>query len=338
MTDNTIRQSIPEHPFAQYVRILGKGKKGSRSFTEEEAFEAMSMILEGKVEDLQLGAFLMLLRVKEETPEELAGFVRAVKRHIPAHNEIKVDLDWSSYAGKRRHLPWYICSILLLAQSGYRIFVHGASGHTHNRLYTENILRELGLPIAEDWQQTEKLIDDNGFAYMPLQNISERLAEMINMRNTLGLRSPVHSLSRLINPLDAPHVMQGIFHPPYSGLHQKAGNLLGYKHLAVIKGEGGEIERNPDTSMTVFHAKDEALYEEAWPAMFARRHVKAEDMSAEYIRRVWNGDQEDEYAIAAITGTCALALSILDSSLNQETAQLKAESLWNERNKQYLAQ
>ena len=54
----------PEHPFAQFVRILGKGKRGARSMTREEAREAMGMLLDGKVEDTQLGAFLMLLRHK----------------------------------------------------------------------------------------------------------------------------------------------------------------------------------------------------------------------------------------------------------------------------------
>ncbi|MRB61752.1 hypothetical protein GH880_30400, partial [Bacillus thuringiensis] len=47
-----------EHPFAQFVRILGKGKRGARSLTREEAREALGMILDGRVEDAQLGAFL----------------------------------------------------------------------------------------------------------------------------------------------------------------------------------------------------------------------------------------------------------------------------------------
>ena len=66
-----------EHAFAEFIRILGKGKKGSRPLTQDEAYRAMSMILAGKVLPVQLGAFLMLMRIKEETPEELAGFVLA---------------------------------------------------------------------------------------------------------------------------------------------------------------------------------------------------------------------------------------------------------------------
>jgi len=51
--------SPTEHPFAQYVRILGKGKTGSRSLNEHEAEQAMSMILEGEATAEQIGAFLM---------------------------------------------------------------------------------------------------------------------------------------------------------------------------------------------------------------------------------------------------------------------------------------
>ena len=71
----------PEHRFAEYIRIIGKGKKGSRPLTQEEAYQAMKMILANEVEPIQLGAFLMLMRVKEETPEELAGFVLAAREN-----------------------------------------------------------------------------------------------------------------------------------------------------------------------------------------------------------------------------------------------------------------
>ena len=96
-----------EHPFAEFVRILGKGKRGARGLTREEARAAMTLLLEGKVEDTQLGAFLMLLRHKEESAEELAGFTEALRAHLQAPR-IAVDLDWPTYAGKKRHLPWYL--------------------------------------------------------------------------------------------------------------------------------------------------------------------------------------------------------------------------------------
>ena len=84
---------LEEHQFAPFVRILGKGKNGTRSLTREEASEAMGMILDDQVEPAQLGAFLMLLRVKEEAPEELAGFADAVRSRYISHQDLQVDLD-----------------------------------------------------------------------------------------------------------------------------------------------------------------------------------------------------------------------------------------------------
>ena len=122
------------HPFAPFVRILGRGKSLTRSLTEAEAEEAMAMILNGDALPEQIGAFLMLLRLKEESPEEIAGFVRAARQRmkIPA-DAPRVDLDWSSYAGKKRQLPWFLLAALCLAQSGRTIFMHGFDGHTAGR-------------------------------------------------------------------------------------------------------------------------------------------------------------------------------------------------------------
>lgn len=54
-----------EHAFAQFIRIIGKGKTGRRSLTQQEAQVAMQMILANEIKPLQLGAFLMVLRVKD---------------------------------------------------------------------------------------------------------------------------------------------------------------------------------------------------------------------------------------------------------------------------------
>jgi len=103
-----------EHPFAQYVRTLGRGKNTARSLTREEAFAAFTHILNEEVEDIQLGAFLLLLRVKGEDENEMAGFAEAAQQFIQAPS-ITVDIDWPSYAGKHKQQPWYLLAALLLA-------------------------------------------------------------------------------------------------------------------------------------------------------------------------------------------------------------------------------
>ena len=322
-----------EHPFAQYVRILGKGKTGTRSLSREEAYQAMSMIMAGDVEDIQLGAFLMLLRVKEESHDELSGFVSAVRNHIqPPKKAIAVDLDWSSYAGKKKQLPWYLLSCLLLAEQGVRIYMHGASGHTSGRLYTESVLPQLGLEIAKNWQQVNKQLDQHCFSYMPLQYLCPELKRIIDFRNHLGLRSPVHTLARLINPLAAESSIQSVFHPTYADGHQQAASDLGQINAAVFKGEAGEVERRPEATCQVKTINNGTLSEENWPKLIEGRQEKLEQLDPQVLKDVWSGKNDNAYGYQAIIGTVAIALRLLNKADTQQQALSLAENYWQQRN------
>lgn len=326
-----------EHPFAQYVRILGKGKNGSRPLTREEAYTAMKMIMANEVEPVQLGAFMMLMRVKEETREELAGFIQAVRDSIQLPTDtITVDLDWSSYAGKRRHLPWFLLSALLLAENGIKVFMHGTSGHTNGRIYTEDMLPYLNLKEATSLTEAIDHIKQSNFAYLPLKYFSPKLQEIIEFRPLMGLRSPVHTVGRMLNPLNAPHILQGIYHPNYRPVHQEAAMLLGFPHLAVFKGEGGEIERDPDSECLVQSVHNEQLEDETWPPMFAQRHVKEENLQPEKLAKVWCGEDNDEFAQGAVTGTAAIALRLMGKATSVEAAYQQASDMWQNRNKERL--
>jgi len=321
-----------EHPFAEFIKILGKGKKGSRSLTQDEAYRAMGLILADKVEAIQLGAFLMLMRVKEETAEELAGFVQAARESFPvADLQTRVDLDWSSYAGKRRHLPWFLLSTFLLAENGVRVFMHGAGGHTQGRVYTHNVLHVLGYQCASSMDEAVMQINENNFSYLSLEHICPKLYDMINLRPIMGLRSPVHTLVRLLNPLNASHTIQGIFHPSYRQVHQKAALLLNQSSMAVIKGEGGETERNPDMDCLVQSVKNQQLSDEHWPALFARRHVKSENLDPQQLADLWQSKIRDEFAEATIIGTTAIALKLINKAASQQQAHDLATSLWLQR-------
>jgi len=323
-----------EHPFAEFIKILGKGKKGSRPLTQDEAYRAMKMIMDDEVEPIQLGAFLMLMRVKEETPEELAGFVQAARESFQASRQgLDIELDWSSYAGKRRHLPWFILATLLLAENGVRILMHGAEGHSENRVYTQDMLALLGVASAGSIEEAEQQLQQYGFSYLPLRVFCPKLYDMIQLRPLMGLRSPVHTLVRLLNPFNAEYTIQGIFHPSYRQVHQKAALLLRYPHMAVLKGEGGETERNPDVDCLVQSVHQQVLSEEIWPALFKRRHIRPDELRPEQLKQLWQGDYDDEFAEATIIGTTAVVLKFLGKADSQEQAHTMAKGLWQNRNR-----
>ncbi|ERS03162.1 hypothetical protein Q674_10875 [Acinetobacter sp. COS3] len=319
-----------EHPFAQYVRILGKGKTGSRSLSYEEAYQAFSMILKNEVLDVQLGAFLMLLRVKEESVDELAGFVQATRDQL-SFKPLEVDLDWSSYAGKRKHYPWFLLAALTLSHHGYKIVMHGASGHTINRVYTEQVLEYLGYTICQSEHDVQNQLAQHNFAFLPLEVISPILSELISLRNVMGLRSPIHTLTRLINPFDAKATLQAIFHPAYRTSHQQTAFRLGYQNSAVIKGEGGEFERNPDAKTLICGIKSGELYEHELPKLTPDRSPIEEELDLAVFKAVWIGKQSHEYGELAVIETMGIALYTMGAVNSYDEAMVKAKELWYTR-------
>lgn len=319
-----------EHPFAQYVRIVGKGKNGARSLTYEEAYQAFSMILKQEVLDVQLGAFLMLLRVKEESVDELAGFVQATRDQLQ-FKALEVDLDWSSYAGKRKHYPWFLLAALTLAKQGFNIVMHGAAGHTINRVYTEQVLEYLDYPICQSDTKVEQQLQQRHFAYLPLDVISPVLADLISLRNVMGLRSPIHTLARLINPFNAKATVQAIFHPAYRSSHQQSACKLGYLNSAVIKGEGGEFERNPDAKTLICGIRNGELYEHELPKLTDNRSPIEEELDLTVFKAVWEGQQSHEYGEVAVVETMGIALYTMGVCDSFAAAMHKAQQFWDER-------
>lgn len=324
-----------EHPFAQYVRIIGKGPNLSRPLSGDEMYQAAAMIMDGRIEPLQLGAFLCILRMRTEVPEEGAGFVRAVRDTLKLpRNMPEVDLDWTSYSGKKRQLPWFLLAVQVLAANGVRIFMQGTEGHTPDRIYSRTALQSLGVPIAGSLDEAAEHIRQSNFGFLPLAQLSPKLQEIIDLKPILGLRSPVNTFGRMINPFGAPHEIQTVFHPNYRDVHRDTANLLGQKHMAVFKGEGGEIERRPQKPVVVQSLHDGVLSEEEWPALLDEETVKVdEQMDLGRLKSVWSGTQNDTYATAAITGTLAIVLRLLGRADSPAQATGQAGDMWAGRDK-----
>lgn len=328
------------HPFAKYVAILGRGKTKQRHLTFDEAFDAMSMILRDEVLPEQLGAFLMLLRLKEESGDEIAGFAAAAKAQMQLPDDLPhVDVDWSSYAGKRIQLPWFMLSVMTLVGAGYSVTLHGTEGHTAGRMYTSEIVDWLGLPKAENLDMAAQQIRDHRFTYIPLEALSPNLRRMIELRPIFGLRSPVHSFSRMLNPFNATTMMQGIFHRGFIDIHADAARTLNQARMAVFRGEGGEIERRPNkptpVMTTMVHSEP---WLETWPQILPNGHQPPdESMDKARLLDVWHGTSQDSYALASILGTLAVTLKTMGKAESMDDATALARHLWDTRDTSALA-
>lgn len=337
MTDTLFEIPPEEHPFAPYIRILGKGKSGSRSLAREEAAAAFDMILRGEVEPMQIGAFLMLLRVKEETGEELAGFIDACRANMQQPPEqLWADLDWSSYAGKKHQHPWYLLSMLLLAGAGYRVLVHGCDGHTAGRLYTEQAMRQLGLPVAGNWVQVAQQLDADRLSYLPVRAFCPALHQLIQLRPLLGLRSPVNTLTRMLNPLGAAASLQSIFHPAYGALHQAADLLLEQPRALVFKGDSGEVEIKPQADTRLQLLSGGQLSQRSLARTRREKVTPVDAPSVAPLAALWRGQDLDDYGLDALLGTTAVALYTLEPDLDLDQCRLRSRELWETRDRERL--
>jgi anthranilate phosphoribosyltransferase len=320
------------HPFAKYIQILGKGRKGMRSLTQDEAYEAMQMIACYDVEPEQLGAFLMLMRVKEETAEEVAGFTRALGESLPTHDkQISPSVDWAAYAGKKRQLPWFLLAALIVARRGYPVCMHGLS-RSDERVYVPEALDALGMEAANSLQEGMDELAQNGFCYLPISKLSPLTAQLIATRDLLGVRSPLQTVARMLNPFNAPVSLIGVFHPNYASMHTQAAVQNSQHNLLVCKGEGGEFERMPERPVQLNGCNNGNVWEEEWkPLLKPGTTLREQRLNLNHYRAVWEGEAEDTYGEAAVIGTLAMVIKALGLEASEQKSHHLATLWWQER-------
>jgi anthranilate phosphoribosyltransferase len=324
---------VPPRDFAQFIRTIGRGPTLSRPLTQDEAREAMAMILTGVVAPEPLGAMMIVLRYRKETPDELAGFVEASRAATAPIPTAGVALDWPSYADRHKQLPYFVLAARLLADSGIRILMHGIAGE--GPATTPKALAAIGIEASADPEAAARRLEADNIAYLPLENFCPQLLRLFALRPVLGLRSPANTFARMLNPFGARHQMQGVFHPNYLATHQAAAQRLGQPFLAAFKGGGGEVQRNPEKPCRVATLEDGAPGEEDWPALVpnARYPWRDEPLDPARLCDLWTGAWEAAAPVAAVVGTAAIALRLLGKATSPEDADAAARDLWAGRRK-----
>jgi anthranilate phosphoribosyltransferase len=320
-----------EHDFARFVRIVGRGPKLSRSLSADEAYEAMAMVLADAVEPEQLGALLGVLRYRKETPEELAGFVRAARETFVGIDGLSCDLDWPSYADRHKQLPYFLLAAKLLGAAGVRVVIHGLEGEGTGT--TRAVLAALGVTPDTSAAEADRSLATRGLAYLAVEAMAPALAKLFALRPRLGVRTAVNTFARALNPLAAPTQMIGVFHPNYSDTHMRTARLLGQSRAAIFKGGGGEAQRNPEKACDVLTLVDNDAATIRWPSLVdgERYPWREETLSPQRVADLWGGEIADAALVAAVTGTAAIALKLVGKATTIDQAQALAAELWRDR-------
>ena len=314
---------------APYVQIVGRGPGRARNLSAAEAEEAMTLILAGAADPHAIGALLMLMRYRGESPEEIAGFARGLRATLPLLPY--VDLDWPSYAaGRTRGLPWFLLAARLVAKTGARVLVHGWNSHQSDGADVRSALAIAGIARAETVAEADHLLARNGIAYLPLEAFAPKALALLRLREVLGLRSCVNTVCRMLNPAQATCAVQGVFHPPYLTLQQAAGAILGQPALCILKGGGGEFECNPAKPTTLYRLVDATAVETSLPPIISEvQRLQDLPYPPQALADLWAGHLQDPFATGIVVATAASALIALGHS--PRAAQATAQTLWTDR-------
>ena len=208
----------------------------------EDAAAVLSEIMAGNASEIQIAAFLIALRTKGETVDELAGLARTMRAHAvrvqPASEDL---LDTAGTGGGRRTFNVSTTAALIAAGAGCSVAKHGNRSAT-GLSGSADVLEALGARIDLSPDDVARCIDEVGFGFMFAPAHHQATRYVIPVRRELAVRTIFNFLGPLTNPAGATRQLVGVSDPGY--LETMAGALarLGTQHALLVSGADGVDE------------------------------------------------------------------------------------------------
>lgn len=204
--------------YAPLIKEVGRGARGARDLTREQAEALFGAMLDGQVPDLELGALLIALRVKGESADEVAGFLAALQARtaaLAAPGGPRTVL-LPSFNGARKQANLMPLVAQLLAREGVPVLIFGRHDFDSRHSPFE-LLDALGLPASPTLADAEQRLARDRLAALPLQLLNPGLNALMALRPRLGLRNSSHSLAKLLDPFPARRGVRvvAVTHPEY---------------------------------------------------------------------------------------------------------------------------
>lgn len=223
---------------SQYIKEIGRGKQGARPLDRARAADLFSQVLDGAVTDLEVGAFCIAMRIKGETPEEMAGFLDAtyarIQRVCSASGKAVVVLP--SYNGARRLPALTPLLAALVARRGLPVLIHGTATES-SRVFVRDVLQALDVQASD----SAPTLRDGQVAYLPTEVLSPGLKRLLDVRKVVGLRNSAHSLVKLMNPCEGKAVIVSSYTHPEYAISMGAVFELMESTALLLRGTEGEV-------------------------------------------------------------------------------------------------
>lgn len=237
---------------APFIREIGRGKKGARDLSRDDAQAIYAAMLNGQLSDIELGGFLIAMRIKGESVQELAGFLHAAEASFTPLNAPEgsyAPVVIPSYNGARQLpnlTPLLAC---LLAREGVPVLVHGMT-HDPGRVTTAEIFAEMGVTVCIDANAVAEKFSQQQPAFISIQNLAPQLYQLLQVRRVLGLRNSTHMLVKIMQPFTGKALrLVSYTHPEYFTM------LCDYFSTAANPAQGDVFLMRGTEGETVANAK-----------------------------------------------------------------------------------
>lgn len=307
-----------------------------RDLSPSEVEAAMDTILDGEASNAQIAAFVVALRMKGESSDEIAAAARALRRHCQPIRP-KVDgplLDTCGTGGDGLHtFNISTAAAIVAAACGVAVAKHGNRA-VSSKAGSADVLEALGVCIDLRPEQVERCIEEVGIGFLFAPHHHAAMRHVAPVRRELGIRTLFNLLGPLSNPAPVTHQVVGVYDRGRLVQLAEALRTLGVTAAWVVHGTGGLDEVSPSGPTSVAQlAHGEITTFEVSPTDFGLSSVPLEALgggdaqqNAAIIRRVLSGEQGP--ARAAVVLNAAAALCVTGLAANpREAADRAAQAI-----------
>jgi anthranilate phosphoribosyltransferase len=225
---------------------------GGEDLTAEQAADVMALIMAGEVSEIQIAGFLIALRTKGETVEEIAGLAQTMRtlatRVAPSRGDL---LDTAGTGGGRRTFNVSTTAAFIAAGAGCTVAKHGNRSAT-GLSGSADLLEALGARIDLTPEQVGRCIDEVGFGFMFAPAHHQATRYVVPVRRELAVRTIFNFLGPLTNPAGAERQLIGVSDTRYQETIALALGRLGTRHALVVSSEDGLDELSISAPTHVF--------------------------------------------------------------------------------------
>ncbi len=208
--------------------------------TRAEAHDALRTIMDGEATPAQIGAFIVALRIRGETPEIIAGCAQAMReRFTPVPAEAGVVIDIVGTGGDRAHtFNISTTAAFVIAGAGLRVAKHG-NRSVSSRCGSADVIEALGVNLQASPEIMSRCLREIGIAFLFAPALHPAMRHAIGPRREIGIRTVFNILGPISNPAGARHGVLGVYSPELVPVMAAAALQLGGERMFVVHGRDG---------------------------------------------------------------------------------------------------